>query len=570
MTGAEAPWPTSIGAMKASSGDRRLPSWATLRSDAVAGIPGAIAGVPDGMAASVLAGVNPIHGLYASFAGPIVGGAAASTQLMVITTTSAAALAAGEAIATLPASERSGALFLLTLLAGTAMIVAGVVRLGRYTRFVSHSVMVGFLSGVAVNIVLGQIPDLTGTRGQATGTLAIQKAASVLLHPRWIDIPTLLTGLSAIAIVVVLRPTRFSKVGALLSLIVPTAIAAALDANVATVAGGAVIPTGIPLPALPNLDLVSVHLLVGALSVAAIVLVQGAGVSESAPNLDGSRTEQNRDFIAQGLGNLASGLFQGQPVGGSVGRTALNVSTGARTRWAAIASGVWMIAILVAFSGLIGKVAMATLAGLLIAAAVGALRAGEMLTIMRTSATSRIALLTTFIATLVLPIPAAVGIGVALSLLLQLNQDAMDLTVVELVPTPEGRWQERPSPAVLEGRHVTLLDAYGSLLYAGAKTLDRRLPDPAEVDTPVVVLRLRGRTTLGSTFFTVVDDYAGRLHALGGRLYLSGVSPELAEQMRAARVVEHTEGLHIVEATPVLGESSLEAYDQATSWLAGR
>ena len=556
--------------MTSANRDRRLPSWKALRSDAVAGIPGAIAGVPDGMAASVLAGVNPIHGLYASFAGPIAGGAAASTELMVITTTSAAALAAGEAIATLPAGDRPGALFLLTLLAGVAMILAGIVRLGRYTRFVSHSVMVGFLSGVAVNIVLGQIPDLTGTRSQATGTLAIQKAASVLLHPSWIDVPTLLTGLAAIAIVVFLRPTRFSKVGALVALIVPTAIAAAADAGVATVAGNGAIPTGIPLPAIPSLDLFSIHLLVGALSVAAIVIVQGAGVSESAPNLDGTRTEQNRDFIAQGLGNVASGLFQGQPVGGSVGRTALNVSTGARTRWAAIASGAWMIAILVAFSGLIGKVALATLAGLLIAAAIGALKTGEMWTILRTGPISQVVLLTTFIATLVLPIPAAVGIGVALSLLLQLNQEAMDLRVVELVLTPDGRFEERPAPTALESRHVTMLDAYGSLLYAGAKTLDRRLPDPGDADTPVVVLRLRGRTTLGSTFFTVADVYAARLHALGGRLYLSGVSAELAKQMRAAHVVERTEGLHIVEATAVIGESSLEAYDEATTWLAAR
>jgi sulfate permease, SulP family len=536
----------------------------------VAGIPGAIAGVPDGMAASVLAGVNPIHGLYASFAGPIVGGGAASTQLMVITTTSAAALAAGEAISTLPPGDRAGALFLLTLLAGVAMIVAGVVRLGRYTRFVSHSVMVGFLSGVAVNIVLGQIPDLTGTRAEATGTLAIQKAFWVVWHPGSIDVPTLLTGLAAIAIVAILRRTRFSKVGPLVALIVPTAIAAALDAGVATVAGGGAIPTGLPLPSIPNLDLFSLHLLIGALSVAAIVIVQGAGVSESAPNLDGTRTEQNRDFIAEGLGNLASGLFQGQPVGGSVGRTALNVSTGARTRWAAIASGVWMIAILVAFSGLIGKVALATLAGLLIAAAVGALRAGEMRMILRTGPISQVVLLTTFIATLVLPIPAAVGIGVALSLLLQLNQEAMDLRVVELVPTLDGRFEEQPAPTTLASHHVTLLDAYGSLLYAGAKTLERRLPDLDDVDTPVVVLRLRGRTTLGSTFFAVADEYAGRLHERGGRLYLSGVSHELAEQMRAARVVEHGPGLEIVEATPVIGESSMEAYERATAWLAGR
>lgn len=101
----------------------------TLRTDAVAGVSGAVGSVPDGMAASVLVGVNPIHGLYASFAGRIAGGLSASTRLMVITTTSAAALAAGSALeGVAPASP--GALFLLTVLAGVAMIVAGGIALG--------------------------------------------------------------------------------------------------------------------------------------------------------------------------------------------------------------------------------------------------------------------------------------------------------------------------------------------------------------------------------------------------------------------------------------------------------
>ena len=134
------------------------PTRSTLKSDALAGLPCAIGSVPDGMAASVLAGVNPIHGLYASFAGPVAGGLTASTKLMVITTTSAAALAAGSALEHLSPEERPGALFLLTILAGAAMIAAGLLRLGRFTRFVSHSVMVGFLSGVAINIIAGQIP----------------------------------------------------------------------------------------------------------------------------------------------------------------------------------------------------------------------------------------------------------------------------------------------------------------------------------------------------------------------------------------------------------------------------
>jgi SulP family sulfate permease len=132
------------------------PERSALPSDALAGLPGAIGSVPDGMAASVLAGVNPIHGLYASLAGPITGGLSAGTKLMVITTTSAAALAAGSAVSGLRPEDRPAALFLLTLIAGVAMIAAGLLRLGRFTRFVSHSVMIGFLSGVAVNIVVGR------------------------------------------------------------------------------------------------------------------------------------------------------------------------------------------------------------------------------------------------------------------------------------------------------------------------------------------------------------------------------------------------------------------------------
>jgi sulfate permease, SulP family len=127
------------------------------------------------------------------------------------------------------------------------------------------------------------------------------------------------------------------------------------------------------------------------------------------------RSDINRDIIAQGTANLASGFFRGVPVGGSVGQTALNVSAGGRTRWAAIWSGVWMLVILVLFSGLVAKVAVPTLGAILIFAAIGSLKPAEVATIWRTGLTSKIAVLTTFAATLFLPVAAAVGIGVALS-----------------------------------------------------------------------------------------------------------------------------------------------------------
>jgi Sulfate permease and related transporters (MFS superfamily) len=135
--------------------------------DLLAGLPGAVSSVPDGMAAAILAGVNPVQGLYASFAGPITGGLSANTRLMVITTTSASALATASALSGVPAAQRPAAVPLVAIIAGAALVAAGLLKLGRYTRFVSYSVMTGFLTGVAVNIVCGQIPDLTGARPRA-------------------------------------------------------------------------------------------------------------------------------------------------------------------------------------------------------------------------------------------------------------------------------------------------------------------------------------------------------------------------------------------------------------------
>jgi SulP family sulfate permease len=303
----------------------------------------------------------------------------------------------------------------------------------------------------------------------------------------------------------------------------------------------------------------------GALAIAAIIIVQGAGVAEASPNPGNARPNPNQDIIAQGAGNLASGFLRGIAVGGSVGQTALNVSVGGRTRWAAIWSGVWMLIILAAFSGLVAKLAVPPLGAILIFAAIGSLRPGEVATILHTGRVSQVVVITTFAATLFLPVAAAVGIGVALSLLLQLNQEAMDLAVVELIPRDDGRFEERKPPAVLTSFHVTVLDVYGSLLYAGARTLQARLPAPGDARSPVVVLRLRRRTSLGSTFVKVVADYADQLVDSGGRLYLSGLDPSLTEQLRRTG---HVDGpVHAFEATPIVGESTRAAYLDAGAWL---
>ena len=417
---------------------RYAPDRATIRQDAIAGLTGAIGSVPDGMASGVLVGVSPIYGLYGSMLGPIAGGFFASTQLLLVTTTSAAAIAAGQTLAGLPEDQRTASLFLLVVLIGAVQIAAGLLRLGSLTRFVSHSVMTGFLSGIALLIVLGQLGDFTGYAPEGPNKVA--QTYDLLRHLDQISPPTLAIGLLTLGLAFALPRTRLGALGTLVALVIPSALIALFDWEGITLVGDSgPIPGGLPLPALPELSGLSINLVTSAVAIAAVILVQGAGVGQSVPNRDGTPASPSGDFTAQGVANVASGLFRGLPVGGSVGQTALNVSAGARTRWAAILSGVWMGVILVLFTGLVALVALPSLAALLILAGSRTIRFAESRAIWLTGWVSRLCLATTFVATLFLPIQAAVGLGAVLSALLHLNRLSTDIRLVEWCHCPTGK-----------------------------------------------------------------------------------------------------------------------------------
>jgi len=560
MSGVDAPTPPGGRSGVVTSWVRSVrPRRATLRDDVVAGLTGAISSVPDGMACGLLAGVGPVHGLYANAVGPVGGGLTSSTILMRVTTTSAAALAAGSALAGVPDDRRSDAMLWLTLLAGAFMIAAGALRLGRYVRFVSQSVMLGFLTGVAVTIVLGQLGKLTGTTPH--GDLALSKGWDVVAHPGTWSWPSVAAGVGALLVLFLLGRTRLSPFAALIALVVPTVVVIATGAAVSRVHDTADIPAGFPLPGVPAFSALSPDVVVGALTVTVVVLVQGAGVAEAAPNPSGRPSSTNTDFGAQGTANVLSGLFGGMVIGASVSSTALNVASGARSRRAAVFSGLWALLILVALSGLVGKVAMPTLAAVLVYAAVSSLRPRQVRTMLHAGSTPAIALVVTFVATLLLPVAAAVGVGVIVSLLLQLNREAVDLRVVRLLPRPDaGGTFERPAPRTLADHDIVVLDVYGSLFYAGARTLQRQLPDPAGATDASGVLRLRGRTTLGATFFLVIAQYADTLEAGGNRLYLSGLSPEVLHVWESRVLAEHLANVRLYPATDVVLGSTHAAW----------
>ena len=548
---------------------RRLPGRASLREDGIAGLNSAVSSVPDGMASGILVGVNPIYGLYACMVGPVAGGIFSSTRLMIIATTSAASLSAGQALGGLQAEARDNALFLMVVLIGALQILFGLLRTGKLIRFVSYSVMTGFIIGIAVLTILSQLPTIAGYEPTA-GSNKVTQTFNLLSNLDRVNLWSLAVAVTTLVLAVTLPRTRLGNFGRLAAIIIPSVLAALFHLDsVEIVRDVGDIPGGIPMPHLPSFSGISFDVLTGALAVAVIILVQGAGVSQSVPNPDGSRRSVSRDFIAQGAANLAAGFFRGLPVGGSLSTTALTVISGARTHWAAIFAGLWMALIVIVFPGLVSYVAMPALGVLLILASVSTIKPSEALSIWNTGWPSRLAIISTFVSTLLLPIQAAVGFGVVLSALLYMNQSSTDVSVVELVKRPDGQIEEHKAPKQLPSNKATVLDVYGHLFYAGARTLERLLPKPQGAQNPAVILRLRGRSTVGATLIEVLSNYADKLKAVNGRLYLTGISEVAYDQLVRTGKLRLTGSVRAYEATPIRGESTQEAVADARTWLVG-
>ncbi|MEO8285310.1 MAG: SulP family inorganic anion transporter [Chloroflexota bacterium] len=546
---------------------KQLPSGTTLREDGLAGLNSAVSSVPDGMASGLLVGVNPIYGLYACMVGPFVGGIFSSTRLMIVATTSASALAAGQALSSLPPGPaRDSALFVMVVFIGLFQILFGLLGLGRFVRFVSYSVMTGFVIGIAVLTILSQLPTVAGYKPE--GDNKVTQTLNLVANAGQLNYVSLALGVLTLILAVVLPMTKLGNYGRLLAIIVPSVLAVLFQlGTVQTVRDVGEIPSGVPTPILPSFFDVTFNVVTGALAVAAVILVQGAGVSQSVPNPDGSRRSMSRDFIAQGAANVASGFFRGLPVGGSLSTTALTVLSGARSHWAPIFAGLWMAVIVVLFPGLVSYVAMPALGALLMIASASTIKPAEAHSIWNTGWPSRLAIVTTFLTTLFLPIQAAVGIGVALSALLYLNESATDVSVVELVERPDGRIEEHKPPKQLSDNSVTVLDVYGHLFYAGARTLERLLPEPQGAQKPVVILRLRGRTSVGATLLEVLTNYAGKLNDVGGQLYLTGISNGAYDQIVRTHKLRMSGPVRVYEATHIVGQSTQTAYGDAQAWL---
>lgn len=540
---------------------------ATLGADARAGVVLGVESVPDGLASGLLAGVNPVAGLYSYLFGMVGGALFTGTAFMAVQSTGAMAIVVADVdLASRADPERS--LYTLALLTGIVMIAAGAARLGRLLRFVSTPVMTGFITAVGVNIVLGQLGNFTGYEAPGEGRLS--RTVALFLAIGRIDLAPTVIGVVTVALILALQRTRLRSLGLVVAVAAGSGLGVllrGLGAPVQRLADIVDVPQALPLPVLPAFAEVP-GLLVPALSLAFVGLVQGAGVSAGVPNPDGRRPDTSQDFIGQGTGNLAAGLFQGMPVGGSMSASSLLVTAGARTRLAPLIAGIVMAVVILLFGGLIGYVAMPALAGLLIVVGAGSVRPRQVVSVARTGAVQAAVVVTTFVLTLVVPLQYAVLVGVGLSVVLHVVRQSSRIQMRQLHLADGYRVRETPPPAAVPGGQVVVLQPYGSIFFATAPALEDQLPAVTGSSAGgAVILRLRGVDDAGATFIGVIARYADVLGRVGAKLILVTDSPRIRRQLQVTGALRVLGEENLYQGGEWVGRTLRRAHRDATAWV---
>ena len=389
--------------------------------------------------------------------------------------------------------------------------------------------MVGFITGVGVNIILGQLGNFTGY--EASGANRVLRTLNLGINLWKVDLPTLAVGALTLVLIVVLTKTRLRALGLVVAVVVGSAVAASVlacrppDRHRGRRHDTAERTADDHRPADPRDTRV-----VGARRCTRVRRHgAGAGVSAAFPNPDGSPSSASRDFIAQGTGSILSGLFQGMPAGGSMSATALAVQAGARTRLALFIAGGVMACVILVAAGAVGYVAFPALAALLMVVGYSTIKPADVRSVIKSGPVQAAVVLVTFALTVLIPVPQAVLAGVALAIVLFVVEQSNRVVVKQLHLDEHGHIRESDPPDVVPPGQVILLQPFGSLFFASATAFNEALPAvTADTTHSVVILRLRGIDDLGVSITNVVVRLATDLAGADSKLLVNG-----GEQLRA-------------------------------------
>lgn len=341
-----------------------------VRADLVAGLAVTALLIPHGMAYAELAGVPAVTGLYTTVLALLAYAVFGPSRLLMLGPDSSLAPLIAAAIVLVGAdgdpSKAVATAGMLALLTGLVCLGAGLARLGTLAELLSRPVRVGYLNGLAIVMVVSQLPELLGF--DADGDTTVEVAADVVagVADGLIDGTTLWLGVVCLAVIAAMRWRSPRAPGVLVAVAGATVAVALVDLDVSVIGS---VPEGFPLPTWPGIDAGDIPALLGsALGIALLTLSDTTALSRSFAGRSGDEVDTNQEIAALGIANVSVGLFQGFPVSASTTRTTVAETTGGRTQLVGVVGAALVFALVAIGSGLVQDVPMAALAAVVITA----------------------------------------------------------------------------------------------------------------------------------------------------------------------------------------------------------
>jgi sulfate permease, SulP family len=521
--------------------------WSTARSDLVAGATVAAIALPQAIAYALIAGVDPKFGLYSAIIITIVASVFNSSSHLINGPTNAVSLVVFSALASFDGRfEAYQALFLLGIMVGIIQIFIAVLRLGDLTRYVSESVILGFMAGAGVLIALGQIGNFVGAAKKGGGDPSvIAQTWAILAHGRPFNLYAIGLGTGTILVVLLVRRLidryKLPKVDMLAGLIMASLVAAYFGWSLPTASGKSLISTVGTVPAafpgfyIPQADLGSMSkLLTGAVAISLLGLLEALAVAKSIAVYTRQPLDYNRQCLAEGVGNLVGGFFQSLPGSGSLTRSAINYQSGALTRASGIFSGLIVAAAVLVGGPYARFIPKSALAGLLFVTAARLIDWKRLAYTLRASRFDAVLVLVTALTAILVSVDYSILIGVALSIVLFVTRAAKP-SMRELIVTPERVVREREPHEERIGRFL-IYDLEGELFFGAAPELERYLTEILEeakrAGIQHVVVRFRRARNPDAGAIEHLERFLRDATKSGVTVLLAGVRPDFVRILR--------------------------------------
>jgi len=500
----------------------------SLRADFIAGITGALLVVPQGVAFAAIAGMPPQYGLYAAIVPAIVAALFGSSWHLVSGPTTAASIVIYSALSGVaaPGSPEFVTLAItLTFLVGLTELLLGLARMGMLVNFISHSVVLGFTAGAALLIATSQLKYFFGV--EVPRKLDIMDRV-VLFFDKLdeINLYTALVGMTTLVVGIVLRRVN-RKLPYLLIALLAGSFAALLLTEIlgverTRIAFVGALPAALPPLSMPDLSIASLKELAPAVLAATLfALTEAVSISRALALRSGQQIDGNREFVGQGLSNLAGSFFSAYVATGSFNRSGANYDAGARTPLAALFSGLILLALIFPIAPLTASLPKAAMAGILFLLAWTLIDTHHIVRVARTSRSETAVLVITFLATLFLELEFAILLGVLASFMVYLRRTSQPAMTVQ-VPDPADR-RRRLIPAGVhpECPQLCILRLDGSIWFGAVNHIQTRLRAQvaAKPQQKHLLLLMDGVNFVDVAGAELLAQEAERRHARGGELY---------------------------------------------------